>query len=54
MKEQPHSLSSLIIGAVKLHPGLTQTNQADSPHLQEQYPETFYMLQQNMSSTLWV
>jgi len=28
MKEQLHSLSSLIIGAVRLHQGLTQTNQA--------------------------
>lgn len=36
--------------AVRLHPGLTQTNQRESPHLQEQYPETFYLLQKNMSS----
>lgn len=48
MKEQLHSLSSLITGAVELHPGLTQTNQGDSPHLQEQYPDTFYILQQNI------
>lgn len=49
MKEQLHSLSSSITRAVKLHPGLIQTHQAGSPYLQEQYLETFYILQKNMS-----
>lgn len=54
MKEQLHNLSSLITRAVRLHPGLCRTDQADNPYLQEQHPETFYILRWNISRALWV
>lgn len=50
MKEQLHNLSSLITAAVRQRPGLSQTKQADGPHLQEQHPEPFLNISQQSTT----